>query len=149
MNLTGMTALKTTSRMSQVHISCLNTGHQIKASIYPLTGTGIQSYLEKEQIFTHLSKKLQKTTDRYSETQVCISKGKFYPSHHNSLDITSEPSSERIWYCNYSKDCDCKDDLQVSTEEGTWQGFTMGLKCQNDTRIVTVIQIKLNSQYWE
>lgn len=35
MEITGVTALKTTSRMSHVHTSCLNTGHYIKTSRYP------------------------------------------------------------------------------------------------------------------
>ena len=66
-----------------------------------------------------MSKRLQETTDKYSEAHVSTWRGKPSPFHHTSLDITFEAGSKGIWYCNCSKDGDCKDDQQGSTEKGT------------------------------
>lgn len=53
-------------------------------------------------------------------------RGKPSPFHHTSLNTIFEPGSEEIQYCNCSKDGDCKDDQQGSTERHL-QGLTQGL----------------------
>lgn len=165
MGLTGMTALKSTSRVSQIHTSWLNTGHYIKTSRHhinrlwnpELFGEGGNFYsFKKKKIFTH--SKLQKTTDRYSETQLCNLKGNIYPSHHSSLDITSEPGPERIWYCNCSKDGDRKADQQVSTEKGTcnyslWVlHFKLHQNCNSDQAyqsiLAMIFSVVIYGQCW-
>lgn len=73
-----------------------------------------------------MSKRFQEITDRYSEAHVSTWRGKPSPFHHTSLHTVFEPGSEEIQYCNCSKDGDCKDDQQGSTERHL-QGLTQGL----------------------
>lgn len=91
MGLTGMTALKTTSRMSQVHTSCLHTGHYIKTSRHPfnrlwnpeLFGEG-GKFCSSELKTSKNHWQVQWNTSVYLEREL-------YTFHHNSLDIIHYP----------------------------------------------------------